>query len=172
MHAAQARIEKAGGYVRPTIDTDDDYAPARLYEDKRFPWKGPGLAISRSLGDINALKCGLLPTPEVTAHETTPDDKFLIMASDGVWEFIDNAEAVRIVDRFHSNGQPAIEACRFLIARAALSWRQCEGDYRDDITAIVVYLPAGPPSPAQSPVESSSDPRPRLLMPGSSMPGS
>mmetsp|Transcript_33527 Transcript_33527/g.88288 ORF Transcript_33527/g.88288 Transcript_33527/m.88288 type:complete len:97 (+) Transcript_33527:130-420(+) len=75
-------------------------------------------------------------------HTMTSGDRFLIMASDGVWEFIDNAEAVKIVDQFYSNGQSALEACRFLIARAALSWRKFEGQYRDDITAIVVYLPA------------------------------
>ena len=58
-----------------------------------------------------------------------------------MWEFVDNDEAVTIVDHFYSKGLPAIDACRYLIAKAALCWRKFEGDYRDDITAIVVYLP-------------------------------
>ena len=39
-----------------------------------------------------------------------------------------------------ARGEPAIAATRFLIAKAALAWRTEEDDYRDDITAIVLYL--------------------------------
>ena len=63
------------------------------------------------------------------------------MASDGVWEFIESDEAVRIVENAHRSGKSAHEASRSLILRAALRWAQKEGSYRDDITAIVVYLP-------------------------------
>ena len=73
-------------------------------------------------------------------HTVQANDLFLILASDGVWEFIENDEAVQIVEHFHSKGLPALDACRYLIAKAALCWRKFEGDYRDDITAIVVYL--------------------------------
>ena len=73
-------------------------------------------------------------------HTLQSTDLFLILASDGVWEFIDNDEAVAIVGQFYDKGMPALDACRFLIAKAALCWRKFEGDYRDDITAIVVYL--------------------------------
>ena len=37
-------------------------------------------------------------------------------------------------------GEDAIAATRFLIAKAAMAWRVEEGDYRDDITCIVLYL--------------------------------
>lgn len=37
-------------------------------------------------------------------------------------------------------GACAHQAARFLIAKAALAWRIEEGDYRDDITVIVLYL--------------------------------
>ena len=37
--------------------------------------------------------------------------------------------------------EPASVACTYLIAKAAYKWREVEGDYRDDISAIVVYLP-------------------------------
>ena len=49
-------------------------------------------------------------------------------------------QAVAIVGQFYDKGLPALDACRFLIAKAALCWRKFEGDYRDDITAMVVYL--------------------------------
>ena len=139
--AEQARIEAAGGWVRPESGDADDFNPARLYEQKGKPWLGPGLCVARCLGDLKANRCGLIPTPEICMHTAQRTDLFLILASDGVWEFIDNDEAVAIVGQFYDKGLPALDACRFLIAKAALCWRKFEGDYRDDITAIVVYLP-------------------------------
>ena len=98
------------------------------------------------------------------------DDLFLIIASDGVWEFIDNERAVCIVEECYSCGMTARQACSKLlaysysstrrppphvapsllwqacgklIAYSALEWKNYEGDdYRDDITAVVVYLPS------------------------------
>ena len=63
-----------------------------------------------------------------------------MLASDGVWEFLSSEHVVEIVGGFLRRGEPALTAARFLIAKAALAWRNEEGDYRDDITAIVVYL--------------------------------
>ena len=51
-----------------------------------------------------------------------------------------NEDVVEIVNGFMCRGEPAIKATRFLIAKAALAWRTEEGDYRDDITVIVIYL--------------------------------
>lgn len=47
---------------------------------------------------------------------------------------------MRLVNIFFTSGKTAEEACRFLIASAAMKWREYEGDYRDDITCIVIYL--------------------------------
>lgn len=140
--AEQERIEKKGGYVRPTrIDPEDgEVVPGRMYEVQGKPWLGPGLCVSRALGDLNALRCGLIPTPDVYSHVVRVEDKFIILASDGVWEFIDSDEAVRIVGMFYQKGLSALDATRYLIAKAAVCWRRFEGDYRDDITAVVVYL--------------------------------
>jgi protein phosphatase 2C family protein 2/3 len=60
------------------------------------------------------------------------------MASDGVWEFIESPECVQLVDEFIATS--ATEACTRLIETAAAKWRQEEGDYRDDITAICVRI--------------------------------
>lgn len=40
--------------------------------------------------------------------ELTPQDKFIVLASDGVWEFISSKEAVDIIAQYDS----AEEACR------------------------------------------------------------
>ena len=82
-----------------------------------------------------------------------------------MWEFIDSSEAVSIVARAQKLGMPASDAAHLLIMRAVIRWAQVEGNfkpnpdpnpnpnpnpnpwaqvegnYRDDITAMVVYLP-------------------------------
>jgi serine/threonine protein phosphatase PrpC len=72
-------------------------------------------------------------------------DLYLILASDGVWEFISPAQAVDIVHGAIEDGGAPSDACRTacrqLIAHAALEWRTQEGDYRDDISATVLWLP-------------------------------
>lgn len=81
-----------------------------------------------------------MPTPEVTHYRLQPDDAFLILASDGVWEFIESDEAVEIVGGIFNKGWSAEAACKHLIARAAVEWMNEEGDYRDDITCVIAYL--------------------------------
>lgn len=50
----------------------------------------PGLAMSRSFGDIVASQAGVICEPEILSFELTEEDKFIVLASDGVWEFLDN----------------------------------------------------------------------------------
>ena len=137
-----ARIREAGGYVRPARESEDDFSPARLFESAAAPSLGPGLAISRSMGDLNAERCGLVSVPEVISHEIDPNvDMYLILASDGVWEFISMDQAVQLVNTCFEQSKSPKEACQFLIAKAAMEWRLNEGNYRDDITATVLWLP-------------------------------
>ena len=127
-----ARIRRAGGHIKMTG------GPWRVYEDEEESY--PGLSPSRALGDCGSSSLGVVATPEVTTHSLSPHDRFLILASDGLWEFIDSHEAVAIVDAFHSEGKPVAEACSHLVATAALAWLKIEGAYRDDISASVVWL--------------------------------
>lgn len=77
-------------------------------------------------------------------HDVTPQDDFLIMATDGVWEFIPSEEAVAVVHAHFADASKrdtaAKDACKALIDLAVRRWRDIEGDYRDDITAIVMRL--------------------------------
>jgi protein phosphatase 2C len=51
--------------------------------------------------------------PEVTVTERTEDDEFLILASDGLWDVVDNVMACGVVRAcFRSNGPPAAPAAR------------------------------------------------------------
>ena len=50
----------------------------------------PGLAMSRSFGDQVAARVGVNAVPEVSEYHMSPADKVIILASDGVWEFLEN----------------------------------------------------------------------------------
>merc|ERR1711916_92191 len=101
-----------------------------------------GLAMARSLGDFAVKSVGVIAEPEVKVFEIEDEvDEFLIMASDGVWEFIGSQEAVDIVSQKLACGEACHSACQELIEQATQRWMEEEGDYRDDITAIVVRLP-------------------------------
>lgn len=41
--------------------------------------------MSRSIGDNISKPIGVTHVPEILAHELTKDDKFILLASDGVW---------------------------------------------------------------------------------------
>ena len=56
----------------------------------------------------------------------------------GVWEFLESKDAVSIVGENLHRG--STKACQALIEAAADKWHEEEGEYRDDITAIVVQL--------------------------------
>jgi serine/threonine protein phosphatase PrpC len=59
--------------------------------------------MSRSLGDGLAHACGVSSEASVLEHkrDTAFYDAFLIIASDGVWDFISNSEAIEIVAKHY-----------------------------------------------------------------------
>ncbi|KAL7552607.1 hypothetical protein ACHAWF_015844 [Thalassiosira exigua] len=138
----EARIVAAGGYVSPPP------APglsARVWLDPAQTQVG--LAMSRSLGDHAARGAGVIADPDVTAHDLAEGDEFIVMATDGVWEFIKSEDAVEIVGKRlkkegddEDGGGGASAACEALIRASSDRWHEHEGDYRDDITAIVIRL--------------------------------
>lgn len=127
------RIEKYGGRVQPCIGPMGEHiGPARVWLQHQ---EMPGLAMSRSFGDDVATSIGVTSEPEIIIKDRTPNDKFMILGSDGIWEFISNEEAVALVEK--QNGAAA--AARALAKEATERWQK-EEDVIDDITVIVVYL--------------------------------
>jgi protein phosphatase 2C family protein 2/3 len=133
MPGEQSRIESMGGFVSPPPEPG---LSARVWLD--VGCTQIGLAMSRSLGDHAVKQVGVIAEPVVTQHEVTEEDDFVILATDGVWEFITSEEAVGIVSANLHRG--ATKACQTLIEAAAAKWHDEEGDYRDDITALVIRL--------------------------------
>jgi len=55
-----------------------------------------GTAFTRSFGDSIAEELGVFAEPETLKYEMTSADQYLIVASDGVWEFLTNKQVVSI----------------------------------------------------------------------------
>ena len=130
------RIEKRGGVVEAFKDVVGGYiGPERVWvkgEDS------PGLAMSRSFGDEVAHKVGVIVNPEIFDYHLLSEDKFVVIASDGIWEFMSSDEVVNVVKDFYLKDD--IEgAVNFLYKEASNRWITKE-DIIDDITIIVVFF--------------------------------
>lgn len=127
------RIINSGGRVEACKDaTGADVGPLRVWLKNQ---RAPGLAMTRAFGDFVAASVGVISIPDIYSRELEHGDRYLILASDGVWEFISNEEAVEIVRQCDN----AKDACRRLMEESRRRWISEEGSI-DDITAIVVFL--------------------------------
>ena len=59
--------------------------------------------MSRSIGDTCAASVGTISEPEFCTQSITSSDKFIIIASDGIWEFLDSGECVDLISRYYEN---------------------------------------------------------------------
>jgi len=131
-----ARIKKRGGRIQPFRDEDNEFiGPHRVWlRDEEIP----GLAMSRSFGDRVAASVGVIAEPEIFEYKFVEEDKFFIIASDGVWEFIESDECVLIMKEFYLKND-IVGCCEYLHKESSTRWMR-EEESIDDITLIVVFL--------------------------------
>jgi serine/threonine protein phosphatase PrpC len=128
--AEKARIERAGGRVFAVEYDDGEEAPPRVWLATADI---PGLAMSRSLGDVVAHSVGVTSEPEMHHLLIPAEMTWLIFASDGLWEFMSNDEVVAMTAKAPSVGK-AIDA---LITEATDRWMRKE-QIVDDTTVVIV----------------------------------
>ncbi len=87
------RISDKGAKIQKLNYKGEWVGPLRIWKDE----EGPGISITRSLGDIKAKKIGFISVPEIDHIILKKTDKFIIVASDGLWEVMTSAEAVGFV---------------------------------------------------------------------------
>ena len=100
-----------------------------------------GLAMSRSLGDSVVHKSGVSAEPEILEHMIDQSDEFIMLATDGVWDVVDNNYAVQMVSNFVTNSPTwsPIEAAQCVAKYARSRWEKMS-PMVDDITCIVIKL--------------------------------
>jgi len=156
----RARIEKAGGRV-----VFDGFMNYRVCTQKG---RYPGLNMSRCLGDLwGHSEAGLSCEPEVMVYDLDSEVSFLLLCSDGVWEFITPQEAVDIVSKFAPH--EATVGAETLAKVAWDHWTEVFEDVVDDITVVLVNLtdsslpdelPSEPDMPFLKPLSAKSKPHP------------
>ena len=54
------------------------------------------LAVTRAFGDHALKNDGVTAKPFINKHVLRPFDKFLVIASDGVWDVLDDQDAINL----------------------------------------------------------------------------
>ncbi|KAF4658228.1 hypothetical protein FOZ61_005758 [Perkinsus olseni] len=159
------RITKMGGRVEPfrTGIFSIPMGPSRVWLKKQDL---PGLAMSRAFGDTIAASIGVTAEPEISKHTISNEDKLVVLASDGVWDFMPNEEVIQMDEldlgvrkifpklavcaigyffdsatrrsRYY-NQENCRKAARAVVKEASERWQSNE-EVVDDITCVVVFL--------------------------------
>ena len=126
------RIIAHGGRVFAVTYDDGVDGPPRV-------WLGhmdiPGLAMARSLGDTVAHTVGVSSEPEMHHVTLSDNDRVIVLASDGLWEFMSNQEVIDIIAK-EKEPQVAVDK---LVKIANAKWMEEEAVI-DDTTIIVAYM--------------------------------
>lgn len=112
--------------------------------------------MSRSIGDVAAHEIGVSALPVVMQYRLSEADRLLVIATDGVWDMLDNSEVVDIAARASGDckGDPAYAAAQVCqTARRAWEFKETRVD---DITCLLVFLQHWPCRRSEAPGAASS----------------
>ena len=130
-----ARIERAGGSLarlhgnKPYIRGGDFHARQAAGDHPKQ------LNYSRAFGGKDLKRYGLIADPDVSQFHINPDDKLVILASDGLWDVLNPKVACDIALRARAEGRSATTA----LVQWALQEMPNVG-VRDNITCLAVFL--------------------------------
>ncbi|KAL0262940.1 Protein phosphatase 2C 2 [Diplodia seriata] len=128
----KARITAAGGFVD-------------------FGRVNGNLALSRAIGDFEFKKSADLPPeqqivtafPDVTVHEITDDDEFLVIACDGIWDCQSSQAVIEFVRRGIAAKQELQDICENMMDNCLASNSDTGGVGCDNMTITIIALLKG-----------------------------
>ena len=135
------RIIASGGTVSRMINiekNEEEIGPYRVWDKTQD--KGPGLAMSRSIGDGQAKNLGVLAEPDIFEYTLNEGDKFIVCASDGIWEYLSNDNVMNIIKDIYENEGKAEDACDLLVKKASEEWKKENNKTMDDISCAILFL--------------------------------
>ena len=98
----------------------------------------PGLAMSRSIGDLKGKAIGVIPDPGILEYDLNKTTKYIVVCSDGVWEFLNNDMVKDLGKQFYLKND-AVSFCNKLIEQSLFEWNKND-IIVDDITAVVAFF--------------------------------
>ena len=95
----RAVLSKSGNAERMSIDDkcDNPEENARVKSGGGIILEnrlGGVLAVTRAFGDHALTRVGLIATPHIVKYTLKPFDKYLVIASDGVWDELSDQDAI------------------------------------------------------------------------------
>lgn len=132
----EKRIIEKGGRIEPMKDEENNFiGPPRVWLKTQ---DYPGLAMSRSFGDRVAHSVGVSEEPEIKEYFYQKEDKFFVVASDGLFEFIPSQDIINIIKDYYLS-RDIVGCCEYLYELSRERWMK-EEEVVDDITMILVFL--------------------------------
>ena len=130
------RIYKMGGVVEKIMSRyGKGIGPYRVWiKNKDIP----GLAMSRSIGDFIAKSVGVIPDPEIIECNLSVYAKYVVICSDGVWEFLNNEDVMDLGKPFYLKNNPR-GFCKEIVDYSVKLWNQ-EDVVVDDITVVTIFF--------------------------------
>ena len=130
------RILDCDGEIEKIEDDDGNWTgPLRVWVKGS---DGPGLAMTRSFGDEIGASVGVISTPEVGEYTIKEEDRAIIIASDGLWEYMSNKEVTEIIEKLIVKKDANIIVNQ-LYKESVNKWRINDQGI-DDITIICILL--------------------------------
>jgi len=135
MEEEKKRIEKNGGEIG-RVDWAD-YGPQRIwYKGRNYP----GLSISRSFGDFISEPLGVFSIPDIKEYNfEIKKAKMLVIATDGIWEFLSNEKVKDILIPFYEENN-INGAMNKLINVATKFWKIKNPEFIDDLSSILIFF--------------------------------
>lgn len=124
------------------VALSDDHKPNRPDERARVQaagghvvfagcWRVQGdLAVSRAFGDSHLKRYGVSAEPELSRYDLAEGDAQLVLASDGLWDVVDEAQCGHVLRRCPEPLDAARALCEMATQRGSM----------DNITVLVVAL--------------------------------
>ncbi|XP_015458134.3 integrin-linked kinase-associated serine/threonine phosphatase 2C isoform X2 [Astyanax mexicanus] len=105
------------------------------------------LEVSRSIGDGQYKRCGVISTPDLRRCQLTPKDRFVILACDGLFKVFSAEEAIKYVNKILQDsgvdgkaGQTLEEAGRYEEACQRLASEAVRRGCADNVTVILISI--------------------------------
>ena len=119
----------------------------------------PGLAMSRSLGDVLAKKAGVIAEPEISSYTYDPNSsipearnfvpKWVVMASDGIWDVMSNEQVAQFLYDPRNENKNVQKLSEQLLRLARQRWLQAPANMGvqheqfadiDDISVLLLKI--------------------------------
>lgn len=150
-------VMSVGGEAKPL---SFDHKPVNKGENSRIVAAGGfvefgrvngNLALSRAIGDFEFKQSHSLPAeqqivtadPDITVHEPTDEDEFVIVACDGIWDVVTSQQSIDFVRRAIADRVELPVICEKLIDRCLAPDSDWGGVGCDNMTILVVALLRG-----------------------------